>query len=200
MKTLIALLILGLTYVGWARFIESWDYEKLAAEADLVLIGSPDDVDDTDKSEAIPKVFIGGSEDSKPAIAAVTLTRFAVQAVLKGELAEEKFILRHLRIPEERYSEREELMIFHVNGPSFVSFDVKSNGCYLMFLKRLPSGQYVSVTGQTHPKFGIKRLDGYPVRKKPKAEQGVAQQSATRSESDSEGGDKSQSESEEHSR
>ncbi|MFT6577199.1 MAG: hypothetical protein ACJA16_005414 [Akkermansiaceae bacterium] len=32
----------------------------------------------------------------------------------------------------------------------------------LNFLKRLPSGEYVSVTGQQDPAFGIKALAGYP--------------------------------------
>ena len=93
------------------------------------------------------------------------------------------------------------MIAFQVNGPGFVKFNPKSDGCFLMFLKRLPSGQFVSVTGQTDPEFGIKRLDGYPGPAiNQEAEQAGTGQPATRPESKSEGNDKPQPEAEERSR
>ena len=170
MKTLIALLFVVTVVPSWARFIESWDYEKLAKASDLILVAAPLEVKETKELEAVPKMFLGGLDKPKPVMARVTLTTLAIQTILKGKAESDEIVLRHLRVPEDQYSKRQSMIAFQVNGPSFVSFDARSKDCYLMFLKKLPGGQYVSVTGQTDPEFGIKKLDGYPGCRDSKAE------------------------------
>lgn len=197
MKTLITLLLFATADPSWARFIDSWDYEKLAASADVILVAAPSKVEKTEELEAVPKIKMFWGGDAKPVMARVTLTTMTVETTLKGEIKDKQIVLRHLRVPEDHYSERQSMFVFHVNGPRFVSFDSESNECYLMFLKRLPNGQYVSVTGQTDPEFGIKRLAGYPVRK---AEQAGSGRPATRPALKSEGSEKPQLEAEGRSR
>jgi hypothetical protein len=201
MKILFLTLIFATTTPCWSRFIqEPWDYEKLAKSADVIIVAAPLKVEETKELEAVPSMFLGGLDAPQPVMARVSLTTFSVQTVLKGDVGINHFSLRHLRVPEEGYSARQSMIAFQVNGPGFVKFDPKSDGCFLMFLKRLPSGQFVSVTGQTDPEFGIKRLDGYPGPTiNQEAEAGTGQ-SATRSQSKSEGNDKPQPEAEERSR
>jgi hypothetical protein len=170
MKTLTTIFILTLVNSAWARILEPWDYGKLSASADIIVIAAPIKVKKTKESEALPGWSTRVSGVLKPLMADVTLSTFSVQTVLKGEDLDEDFVLRHLRVSGQKPKDR-----ISINGPCFVSFDPKSNGCYLMFLKRLPNGQYVSITGQVDPIDGIKSLGVNPGRNPFKAEQDAGQ-------------------------
>ena len=151
MPRIISIILLLVSASLQARFIPSWDYDKLSKAADLVVIATPILVDETKTLEVVP---------GKSVEAPLTLTQFSVQTIMKGTV-KKSFVLRHLRNPT-HLSKEEMTVHFYVNGPHFVSFDPTKKTCYLMFLKRLPSGEYVSVTGQQDPAFGIKALAGYP--------------------------------------
>jgi len=155
MKIFVILSIFAWLEVASARLAEKWDYEKLANRADVILIATPVNVDESKEFETVPEMFI---ENTVPLKANVSLAAFAVQTVLKGDSVDDNIVLRFLRIPKDHYLESQ-MGAFYVNGPWFVSFEPNNGDSYLMFLTRLASGQYISISGQTDPVYGIIRLD-----------------------------------------
>ena len=148
--------ILTVASVCNARPVPAWSYEKLLADADLVVIATPVETKDLKEPAVLPNVTRAG-EDGKPApVAAIGMdTKFEVQAVFKGQKKELKeFVLYHLREPDTQAPV--------VNGPMLVRFDPKEKRRYLLFLKREADGRYASVTGQTDAAIGVKELGSYP--------------------------------------
>ena len=138
-----------------ARPVEMWSVERLSREADLIVVATPVEVELTDE-----KVIY---REESPRCE-VTLTRFRPEAVLKGKLKAETLRLRHLRkeeIPKPRTSSEyaEYFATAYDRLPNFVKFDPADDAAYLLFLRKTPSGEYVSVSGQVDPGFGIERAD-----------------------------------------
>ncbi len=155
MKRCILLPVLLLAMPSWARWIsESWDHRKLTSEADLILIATPIRVAQTDQVEHVPSNFIGKAQ---PLQANVTLTTFVIRKHFKGPKQDGKVVLRHLRVPETLYPPIETMFLFKNHG--FVSFDPAAKKSYLLFLKKLPNGEYASVSGQIDPGYGIEEVD-----------------------------------------
>ena len=165
-----------------ARPVEAWDYERLIEEADLVVIARPTATNMTETIEKLPHWYHG----PEPVKCKVTLTTFGVSAVLKGDTRDQDTItLRHLRKPK-GLSIRTSIVVFQIDGPGFVAFDDKASIDCLLFLRRLPSGEFVAVTGQVDPDLSVRCLAAL---ENPHAEQDGTGQPATRPESKSEGSD-----------
>ena len=141
---------LALASVCNARPVASWPYEKLAKQADLIVIATPTQTKDTGEKVNFP----GIARDNKPVPGLGVNTSFAVLAVLKGRQDLKSFVLFHLREAEP--------MTMSPNGPSLVSFDPTNKKRYLMFLKREADGRFSSLCGQTDPAGAIKDLGVYP--------------------------------------
>jgi hypothetical protein len=136
--------LLGLASVGHARPVAVWTYKELTAQAELIVIATPVNSEDTKEKTLIPVMKI-------PAIGVET--KFEVDAVLKGKQDLKTFVFFHLRQAKPANVP---------NGPMLVSFDLKGKRRFLLFLKRDAKGRWVSVTGQTDPAFGLKDLGFLP--------------------------------------
>jgi hypothetical protein len=144
------LLILALASLAtWAstaeaRVVPAWPYDKLLADADLVVIGRA--VSSADTGETLP-------DNSWGKLLGVE-TSFQPQAVLKGKLAGNKLTVLHYRL---------EGKLMPPNGPMLVSFrraadKTKGGPDYLLFLKRRADGRYEPVTGQIDPAFSVREM------------------------------------------
>jgi hypothetical protein len=138
-----------------ARLIESWPYERLLKEADVVVIGKA--VSSKDSKETFQhknwSVDLFGVD-----------TTFSVEAVVKGKLDGDKLTLLHYRLkPGVRVE----------NGPLLVSFRMKSmevnlktgklhlaRPSYLLFLKKRADGRFEAVSGQIDPELAVREM--YP--------------------------------------
>lgn len=133
-----------------------WPYDKLTAEADLIVIATPTTVKDTGKKTELPGgiKMMGDDNVPRPLPAIAMEATFEVLSVLKGDEKGKNFIFHYLRQP---------LPIKPIiNGPGLVSFDPSMKQRYLLFLRREPEGGYSSLTGQLDPIMGIKELGNYP--------------------------------------
>ena len=155
MKLSFALLtFLVVTSLCDARPGAVWTYEKLVAAADLVVIATPSETKDKEKT-VLPDMQRTGADGKLVPIPAVGVeTTFEVLAVLKGDKKPERFVLYHLR-----QAKPENVL----NGPQLISFNPKKQQRYLLFLRREADGRFVSVTGQVDAAVGVKDLGaGYP--------------------------------------
>jgi hypothetical protein len=138
-----------------ARPVAHWPYDKLTAEADLIVIATPLAVRDTKETTTLPGIQRTGADNVGRPIPAIGIeTSFEVLSVLKGDNGIKKLVFYHLR-----EIEKQEIQI---NGPGLVAFDPTEKKRYLLFLKREPDGRFSSLTGQTDPIGGIKDLGTYP--------------------------------------
>ena len=126
-----------------ARPAAFWTYEKLTEAADLVVIATPTETSDKEKT-VLPFTKI-------PAVGIET--KFQVLVVLKGDKKRKELVLYHLR------QARPENI---PNGPQLIALDVKGRRRYLLFLKREADGRFVSATGQMDAAVGVKDLGFYP--------------------------------------
>lgn len=132
--------------------VDHWTSERLAREADLVIIatvqGTKDSGEATNDNVWKAK-FIGVN------------TTLTVKAALKGKIDTNKpLILFHYRLPRG-------LQI--INGPDFVEFlpgnnivqvdgnQVKQSE-FLFFLRKQKDGRYCPVSGQRYAAFSVRRL------------------------------------------
>jgi hypothetical protein len=115
-----------------ARTVRLWPEQELFDKSDLVVIGTPIAVTDTNEHGPLP---VPGFHD-QPVIGVETT--FAVIAVLKGAIAGKRVILHHYR-PDQ---------MVVTNGPDFVSFDPKLKQRFRLFLVRETDGRYAPVAGQ----------------------------------------------------
>jgi len=145
-----ATIVLSLASVCNARPVASWPYEKLAKEADLIVIATPTQTKDSGEKVNFPGIARG----NKPVPGYGVNTTFEVLAVLKGGQVLKSFVLLHLREAGSN--------AISANGPSLVSFDPTEKKRYLMFLKREADGRFSSLCGQTDPAGAIKDLGTYP--------------------------------------
>ena len=136
-----------------ARLIESWPYERLLKEADVVVIGKA--ISSMDSKEAFrPKIwsvdFLGVD------------TTFSVEAVVKGKLDGDELTLLHYRLKPGVYVD---------DGPLLVSFRMKrmqvnlktsklhlARPSYLLFLKKRADGRFEAVSGQIDPELAVREM------------------------------------------
>jgi len=148
--------------MAYARLVEHWPYDRLAREADLIVIATPVSVHDTEERTVFPNLVESGTNNIQHQVAAIGVeTAFETLAVLKGSTNETKFVFHHLR--DARISSPTgESKVIAFNGPLNVAFEPKEKKRFLLFLRREPDGRYASVTGMTDPSVGIRDLGAYP--------------------------------------
>lgn len=147
LSVLAVLILLGICSSAHARLMKSWDYKKLSAESDLIVIGiqaQPSEM--TLNTIILPDI---GPDEIK---VNELITSFVVAGVLKGELGDKVIQLRHYALLS---SEKTSL-----NGPGLVSFDPQQKYAYLLFLKKGADGVFEPMSGQTDPDQAVKKLDG----------------------------------------
>ena len=145
--------LLAATCLCDARPVAQWTYEQLTEDAGFVLIATPTETRDREKT-VIPNMLRAGADGKYVPVPAVGIeTTFKVLAVLKGDKKLKGFALYHLR---EANPENVP------NGPQLISFDLKGQRRYLLFLKREADGRFVPVTGQVDAAVGVKDLGSYP--------------------------------------
>lgn len=140
-----------------ARPMASWPYDKLTADADLIVIATPTSVKDTGKKTELPGgIRMTGDDNIPRPIPAIAMeATFEVLSVLKGEAKGKEFIFHYLR------QDPPPTMPI-INGAGLVTFDPNKKERYLLFLRRQPEGGFSSLTGQIDPIQGIKELGTYP--------------------------------------
>jgi hypothetical protein len=137
-----------------ARSMAHWPYDKLTAEADLIVIATPIAVKDTGKKTEFPGIRMTSPDNITSSVPAVEMeATFETLSILKGEYKQKDLTLRYLRVTTQMPI---------ANGPMLVSFDPSQKMRYLLFLRRNDDGTYSSITGQVDPVHGIKELGTYP--------------------------------------
>jgi hypothetical protein len=137
-----------------ARLHEHWTYDRLAREADTIVIASPIAVRDTGERTAFPNVVAVDTNHVRSPLGAVRIeTTFTNLAVLKGDTNQVRFVLHHLRAADSRPQ---------LNGPGTVAFDPKGQKRFLLFLKREADGRFAPLTGQTDADGSVRDLGTYP--------------------------------------
>jgi hypothetical protein len=150
---LVALTALACHPPAQARLIESWPFDRLLKEADVVVLAkavSSKDSGEVFKDRAWSVDFAGVD------------TAFQVEAVLKGEVRGGRLTLLHYRLPAGHTV---------INGPLLVTFPTKGVNIksrrvkaylppprYLLFLKRRGDGRYEAVSGQIDPALAVREL------------------------------------------
>ena len=140
---------LVLCSVSFGRRVAHWPYDKLTAEADLIVIATPVAVRDTQEKVTLPGFQQRGADNMDHPLPAISVeTTFEALSVLKGDKNAKTILLHHLRL---------EVPILE-NGPGLVTFNPEAKKCFLLFLKRESDGRYSPVTGQTDPDGAVKDL------------------------------------------
>ena len=164
--------LLVAVFVGtsaFARLVPLWPYDKLLAEADIVVIL------EAIENEPAKDEFPGNNYGHPQADFDATNTRFKVQSVLKttGDTPKELSVLHFT------YSKRVNLI---ANGASFIRFPigfityekrelkdgkptgevehVKFQPMWLAFLKRRADGRFEPLTGHYDASYSFKELRG----------------------------------------
>jgi hypothetical protein len=144
---------------AFARLIESWPYERLFKEADLVVIARVERATETKErlSPADWKVEFIGQE-----------TVFTVQTILKGKVKDgRKLPVLHYRLPDDVLIENGPLLVSFraeplvlkgvVNGKAFKT--TVGSPEYMLFLRVRPDGRFEPVSGQIDPALSVRELN-----------------------------------------
>jgi hypothetical protein len=142
-----AMTLLLVASAASARLVPHWPYDKLAREADAILIAGPMSSADTNdvSSEVAFRTELVGVD-----------TTFRVRGVLKGKFDGESFKLLHFRLKG----------LMPPNGPQLVAFRLPDGPHaepvqeYLLFLKRRPDGRFEPVAGQVDAVLSVRKIDG----------------------------------------
>ncbi len=141
----------------YGRQIDDWPYEKLAKEADLILVAKAISTDDAaaDVADKPPRDYLVG-----------VISSFQVKYVIKGALQTKKISVFHYRL---NLKEGQEIG----DGPLLVSFQAKESRVrrewgttvlappeYMMFLKKRNDGRYECVSGQFDPSLSVRQVTG----------------------------------------
>ena len=154
MKTILCCLLLcAAIQSGEARQIEDWPYERLFAEADLVVIAAAEATEESEDNLEVDgwaaSDFVGQN------------TMFEIQSTLKGAIDKKTIQILHFRAAEGRLLE---------NGPLFVAFrhgalkakwkdgNIVTPVEYLLFLRKLDDGRFELVSGQIDPELAVREM------------------------------------------
>ena len=135
-----ACLVLAKVIPVWARPVQVWHTNELLEKADLVVIAIAESSQDEYKVE-----------NAKADTWVPVLTKFDVQAVLKGNLEKKpvsdkvSVTVRHNRY----FDKMAEVKV--IDGPSFIEFNPKAKNQYLIFLTGKPNEVYAPLSGQYDP-------------------------------------------------
>jgi hypothetical protein len=150
-------ILLALTSLLWtgqatARLLESWPYERLFKEADLVVIAKAVAVADSgEKTTDNPwKVEFQG-----------VTTTFEAHHVLKGKV-DKKLKVLHFRLKDGQDVRNGLLLVsFRLKGFSINTKTMKAGvGTpeYLLFLKTRSDGRYEPVSGRVDPELSVREV------------------------------------------
>ena len=129
--------------LGQAYLHQSWPYQKLNDQADLIVIATPGPSKETGERSTLPGI--------KPELSVLKVeTTFNCLVILKGEKTLKQIVLTHYRKAVPTHIDR--------GGPSLVSFDAKSKKQFILFLKRDGEDKFAPVAGQTDPADSIKEI------------------------------------------
>lgn len=157
--------VIGLVFVllntAQARRIEHWSYERLLKTSDVVVIATVDATDEW--SEPMPLPLFADALEGR-------LTKFKVEAVLKGKLDGDKIELIHCRLKNGRQvsngpllaefrTKGRKLLIEAVDGVKEKRIEQEATPQYLLFLKARPDGRYEPVAGQVDSVLSVRRVD-----------------------------------------
>jgi hypothetical protein len=155
MKSLLsAVSLIFLCAAVFAREHEYWPYDRLAKEADLIVIATPISTRDTAERTTLPGIERVDANKVRSSIPALGVeTTFTTLAVLKGDAKITKVVFHHLR---------EAAPVLSLDGPGLVAFDPKEKRTFVLFLKREADGRFAPLTGQTDPDGSVKVLGDVP--------------------------------------
>jgi hypothetical protein len=147
---------------GLARLTESWPYEKLFKNAELVVLAtavSSEKCSDEFTDHPWPLEFVGVN------------TTMEIKHVLKGKTDGKKITVLHFRFGDAKKGIKAEDARIIFNGPHFVDFrtkpvTIKIEGEnvrvpkpeYMLFLKKLKDGRYEAVSGKIDPQESVREL------------------------------------------
>lgn len=145
-----------------ARLLESWPYDKLFKEADVIVIAKA-----LTAEEAAADSFV---DDRWPLRLIGINTTFEVVHVIKGKAARNKVQVLHFKFGESIHKGKEVEAVF--DGPSLVEFRGKEltvktekNGTlhlpapqYMLFLRARKDGRYEPVSGRIDPVMSVREL------------------------------------------
>jgi len=141
---------LAICNVSMARPVQVFDYDKMASEADLVVIATPVETKELDEKTDLP----GVRWNNQPIRVVGLETRFEVSVCFKGKLpAEGKLtvVLHHYRLENPELAEVP-------NAVQLLRLTPGDSSQYLMFLKRVDDGRYEPFNGQTDPVYSVEKL------------------------------------------
>jgi hypothetical protein len=142
---------LALIYsVCLARSVQVFDYDKMAVDANLVVIATPVATKELEERTDLPGVRNG----NQPLRVVGIETTFEVSVCFKGKLSttkKPKIVLHHYRLEDPNLAEGP-------NAVSLLHFKPGDRSQYLMFLKRAEDGRYVPYNGQTDPIYSVEKL------------------------------------------
>ncbi len=149
---LTACLVLANVLPASARPIQFWYPDELWEKADLVVMAtaeSSQDASSVPPTEAKPNTWIS------------VLTKFNVQAVLKGDLGKKSVTDKMFVTVEHRRYFDKMAEVTEVDGPAFVKFNPEIKNQYMIFLKGTNGENYQPLTGQYDPWQSFLRLEQY---------------------------------------
>ena len=142
---------------AYGRLVESWSYEQLFKEADLIVIAVPvgeEKADDAFGEHPWGLDVVGMN------------TAFEVRYALKGKAGGKQIKMLHFRFDPPK----DKLLVVE-DGPGFVAVRPKSLRVregdkvlnmpapeYLLFLRRLKDGRYEPVSGKVDPRFAVREV------------------------------------------
>ena len=157
---IISAILLGTA--AYARPVESWPYDRLTKEADLIVIATPVSIRDTSERTVFPNLAeVGTNNVQRPVPAIGVETTFQTLSILKGDTNTTTFLFHHLRNATLN-SPTGHFKVLAINGPVNVAFEPGEKRRFLLFLKLESDGRCASVTGQTDPAMGIRDLGTIP--------------------------------------
>ena len=127
-----------------------FDYDKMTAEADLVVIATPVTTKELKQKTDLP----GVSWNNQPIRVVGVETTFEVSVCFKGKLPEKgkpRIVLHHYRLENPKLAEVP-------NAVQLLQLKPGDRSQYLMFLKRADNGRYVPFNGQTDPVYSVEKL------------------------------------------
>ena len=155
MKSKIAVVVgivtlLLIVSVCFARPVQVFDYEKMTAKANLVVIATPVEIKILEEKGDLP----GVRWNNQPIRVLGLETTFEVSVCFKGKLPltkKPRIVLHHYRLKNPKLAEVP-------NAVQLLNFKPGDRSQYLMFLKREKDGRYAPFNGQTDPIYSVEKL------------------------------------------
>lgn len=146
------------TWPASGRLVDSWSYERLFKDADLIVVVVPvgeEKADDAFGEHPWDLDIVGLN------------TAFEIKHTLKGKADGKQIKVLHFRFADPPKGK----FVIIEDGPGFVAFRTKAalvgdgdrkvvlpTPEYLLFLRRLKDGRYEALSGKVDPRFAIREM------------------------------------------